>query len=71
MGWIKQSEPICLHQDRPTLGETVHMKNKHMIGDIWQCDNCRKQFIVATEKSWSGPQWDQYQVDILCWRDHK
>jgi len=68
MGWIKQTPPPCKHSHRPILGSYV--ANKHIVGDIWECDDCKKRFIVSTEIREAGMQHDPYKETYLVWRDH-
>lgn len=68
MGWIKQTIPPCTHPDKPELGQYYGNLTKHMVGDIWECDECKAQFEVIVQKYIEGMQWDMYEVHRLDWK---
>lgn len=67
MGWIKQTQKPCDHEQRPTLPDKVNGLNYHMLGDIWQCDDCEAQFVVDEYTAKEGMQWDLYDVRKFKW----
>lgn len=67
MGWIKQSRPPCKHKDRPKLGQYYNSSTEHMVGDIWECDECKSQFSVTVKRYHEGMSWDRYEVNRLEW----
>lgn len=67
MAWIKQTQPPCDHPNRPELGQYYGDRTKHMVGDIWECDDCRAKFVVTVRVYTEGMQWDQYKVERLDW----
>lgn len=69
MGWVKKTPKPCIHQSRPILPDRVTSANMHMVGDIWECEECQVQFRVNTHKVREGGQIyeDVYTVTRFKW----
>ena len=67
MGWVIQTKKPCEHKEKPVLPVKVLKSNEHMIGDIWECDDCKAKFKVATYNSKEGMSWDLYDVLKFTW----
>ena len=68
MPWIKQSEKPCDHPGKPSLPAT--WGNRHMIGDIWQCDICKAQFEVIAGAEGTDMRGEPTGPGDLRWKDY-
>ena len=71
MPWVKKSKPTCLHPTRPDLPKRQTITNEHMLGDIWQCENCHECFQVVTKMFTDGDFRETWEVAGFGWKPTK